>query len=133
MARPGFFYPPTILADIPEGCPAYDDEIFGPVASLFKVCRSYYMQTDMQVHDIDEAISRANHTRYGLGSSVFTNDESEQERFINEIESGLTYVNSVTSSEAQAPFGGVKESGYRKELGDLGFFGFINPKTVYVN
>ena len=135
--RAGFFYVPTVLADIPEGCPAYDDEIFGPVASMFKVSQHsgdlLGLTCFVQIKDIDEAVWRANRTRYGLSSCVFTNDTQEQERFIKDIEAGMTFINGISTSEAQVPFGGVKQSGFGRELGDLGLYEFVNPKTVYVN
>jgi succinate-semialdehyde dehydrogenase/glutarate-semialdehyde dehydrogenase len=114
----GAFYPATVLADIPENSPAYLDELFGPVASLFRV------------RDIDEAIRIANATRFGLGSNVWTNDAKETARFVDEIEAGFTAVNGMTASDSRLPFGGVKSSGYGRELSDLGMHEFLNAKTV---
>jgi succinate-semialdehyde dehydrogenase/glutarate-semialdehyde dehydrogenase len=120
MDGPGNFYPPTVLTDIPEDSPAYAEEIFGPVASMFRV------------GDIDEAIRLANDTPFGLSSSAWTNDEEEREQFINEIEAGMVYVNKMTESTPEVPFGGVKESGYGRELSIFGIREFVNAKTVWV-
>jgi succinate-semialdehyde dehydrogenase / glutarate-semialdehyde dehydrogenase len=117
----GNFYPPTVITDIPKESPAYREEIFGPVASLFRV------------GDIDEAIHLANDTTFGLSSSAWTSDPEEQERFINEIEAGMVYVNRMTESTPEIPFGGAKNSGYGRELSHFGIHEFTNIKTVWID
>jgi succinate-semialdehyde dehydrogenase/glutarate-semialdehyde dehydrogenase len=118
--RPGSFYAPTVLANIDKDSPAYREELFGPVASVFRV------------KTIDEAIQVANDTRFGLGASAWTNDPVERERFTNELEAGMVFINQMVASDARMPFGGVKHSGHGRELGVHGIREFMNAKTVWI-
>jgi len=120
LKRPGSYYAPTVLTDIPKDSPAYKEEFFGPVASIFRV------------KDIDQAIQIANDIRFGLGASAWTNDPVEAERFINELEAGMVFLNKMVASDPRIPFGGVKQSGHGRELGVHGIHEFVNIKTVWI-
>jgi len=118
--RRGFFYEPTVLADPPPGSPAHDEEIFGPVATLFRA------------RDLGHAIAIANDSRFGLGSAAFTQDAAEEERLARELEAGSVFINGMVKSDARLPFGGVKASGYGRELSREGIREFTNVKTVWM-
>jgi len=120
LDRPGNFYAPTVLTNIPKDSPAYREELFGPVASVFRA------------KDLDHAIQIANDSRFGLGASAWTNDEAERERFINDLESGMVFINRMVASDPRIPFGGVKWSGHGRELGAHGIREFTNIKTVWI-
>lgn len=120
LNRPGNFFQPTALSDIPKGSPAFDDEMFGPVASLFRA------------QGMAEAIQIANDSKFGLGASAWTSDAAEREMFIQEIEAGLAFVNGMVASDPRIPFGGIKQSGYGRELSYHGIREFVNVKTVSI-
>jgi succinate-semialdehyde dehydrogenase/glutarate-semialdehyde dehydrogenase len=119
--RPGAWYPPTVLTDVRPGMPAYDEETFGPVAAIIPVA------------DEEEAIRVANDTVFGLGAAVFTRDVARGEEIAtHRLEAGSCFVNDFVRSDPRLPFGGIKESGYGRELGVFGIREFVNVKTVYV-
>jgi succinate-semialdehyde dehydrogenase/glutarate-semialdehyde dehydrogenase len=120
LDRPGSFYAPTVLTDIPKDSPAYQEEFFGPVASIFRV------------QNADQAIRIANDSRFGLGASAWTNDPAETERFINELDAGMVFLNKMVASDPRLPFGGVKYSGHGRELAVQGIREFMNIKTVWI-
>lgn len=119
---PGFYYPPTLLTDVHKGMPAYDEELFGPVISIIRV-------TDEQ-----QGIKVANDSKYGLGAAVFTSDRARGEEIAcNQIEAGSCFVNNYVTSDPRIPFGGIKHSGFGRELSKEGIHEFVNIKTVVIN
>lgn len=120
LPEAGYYYPPTILADVQPGMPAYDQELFGPVAAVIRVA------------DQAEALKVANDTVFGLGASVWSGDSERAEALAAEIEAGAVFVNGMVKSDPRLPFGGIKESGYGRELADYGIREFVNIQTVWV-
>ena len=120
-AAEGAYYPPTVLTDVKPGMPAYDEELFGPVAAI------------IGAKDEEDAVRIANDTIFGLGAAVFTKDATRGERVARKLEAGSTFVNSSVASDPRLPFGGIKQSGYERELGSYGIKEFMNAKTVCVN
>ena len=116
----GFFYPPTIIGNIPKAARAYTEELFGPVISFYTFTET------------DEAIALANATSYGLGASIWSKDIMQAKQIANNIESGMIYINQIVKSDARFPFGGIKKSGFGRELGEFGLREFCNVKTIWV-
>lgn len=120
LPGPGYFYAPTVLADPVPGSPAWKDELFGPVATLFRVS------------SLDAAIALANHENFGLGASAWTTDAAEQARLAVELEAGSVFLNGMVKSDPRLPFGGIKRSGFGRELSLAGIREFVNVKTVWI-
>jgi len=118
LERSGFFYAPTVLVDVPKNSPAYREEIFGPVAAMFRI------------RDDAAAIEIANDSQFGLGASAWTTERRQQELFASELEAGMIFINGMVASDPRLPFGGVKRSGFGRELGVHGIREFVNAKTV---
>jgi succinate-semialdehyde dehydrogenase/glutarate-semialdehyde dehydrogenase len=116
----GAYYPPTVLVDVKPGMPAYDEELFGPVAAI------------IAAKDERDAVRIANDTIFGLGAAIFTKDLARGERLARDLDAGCTFVNALVASDPRLPFGGIKESGYGRELGSFGIREFVNIKTVYI-
>jgi succinate-semialdehyde dehydrogenase/glutarate-semialdehyde dehydrogenase len=119
-AGPGFFFEPTVLADVPAAGAFSQEELFGPVALLFRA------------RDLDEALALANQSPFGLGASIWTQDGAEQQRGIRELQAGQVFVNGIVASQPALPFGGIKLSGYGRELGAAGIREFVNAKSVWM-
>ncbi|MCW2543260.1 MAG: Aldehyde Dehydrogenase [Frankiales bacterium] len=117
---PGWFYPATLVAEVTPQMRMYREEVFGPVAQVHRVA------------SLDEAIAVANDSEFGLGSNIWTGDEAEADRFVSEVEAGMVFVNGMTTSYAELPFGGIKSSGFGRELSDLGIKEFCNAKSVWI-
>jgi succinate-semialdehyde dehydrogenase/glutarate-semialdehyde dehydrogenase len=120
VAGEGNYYQPTVLTDVPKGAPAYSEELFGPVATVFRV------------KDAAAALAVANDSTFGLGASVWTNDPDERAFLVAGLETGQVFVNAMVVSDPRVPFGGVKRSGYGRELSVHGIREFVNAKTVWV-
>src|SRR6267143_4536617 len=117
---PGFFYEPTVLVDVPGESPAYREEVFGPVASIFRVGNAA------------DAVAMANDSSFGLAASAWTNNPEEQELFTSDLETGMVFINAMVASDPRLPFGGVKRSGFGRELGAAGTREFTNTKTIWI-
>src|SRR4051794_6070320 len=120
LDRPGYYFSPGVLTDISPDSPAYYDEIFGPVALLFRA------------RDLEDAIRIANDSPFGLGASAWTTDERERNRFVRDLQAGMVFINAMVASDPRLPFGGVKQSGYGRELSVHGLREFVNIKTVWI-
>jgi succinate-semialdehyde dehydrogenase/glutarate-semialdehyde dehydrogenase len=120
LDRPGSFYAPTVLTGVTPGMPAFDEETFGPLAAVIRA------------PDAATAIALANRSRFGLGASVWTSDAARGQALARELEAGSVFVNGIVRSDSRLPFGGIKRSGYGRELSAFGIREFVNVKTVWV-
>jgi len=118
--RPGVFYLPTVLSDVKKGMPVYEEETFGPVSAI------------IPVKDASEAIEVANDSIFGLGGSIWSKDIKKAESIARQIETGSVFINSFTKSDPRLPFGGIKKSGYGRELSHYGIKEFVNIKTIWI-
>jgi succinate-semialdehyde dehydrogenase/glutarate-semialdehyde dehydrogenase len=121
LDRDGCYYAPTVLTHVEPGTVAFEEEIFGPVASI------------VAAEDADHAVALANDTRFGLGGSIFTSDLDKGEQMARALDVGCAFVNEMTKSDPRLPFGGIKDSGYGRELSHHGIREFVNAKTVWVD
>jgi succinate-semialdehyde dehydrogenase/glutarate-semialdehyde dehydrogenase len=120
LDRKGYFYAPTVLSEVKPGMAVFDEETFGPVAAISRV------------KDVREAVELANHTNFGLGASIWTSNSERGEDLVSDIEAGVVFINEVVKSDPRLPFGGIKRSGYGRELSNFGILEFVNIKTVWV-
>jgi succinate-semialdehyde dehydrogenase/glutarate-semialdehyde dehydrogenase len=116
----GWFYAPTLLDHVKPGMPAFDEETFGPLAAV------------VRANDEEQALQLANQTRYGLGGSVWTGNDQRGEAFARRMQCGCAFVNGMVKSDPRLPFGGIKDSGYGRELSLLGIHEFVNAKTLWI-
>jgi acyl-CoA reductase-like NAD-dependent aldehyde dehydrogenase len=120
LDRPGFFYEPTVVANVTPGMPMFDTETFGPVAAVIRA------------NDAAHAVELANRSSFGLGASLWTRDIPRGEALASNLESGSAFINGMVASDPRLPFGGVKKSGYGRELGTIGIREFTNAQTVWI-
>jgi len=120
LERKGYFYTPTVLTNVRPGMPAFDEEVFGPVAAV------------VPARDVSAAIELANRSHYGLGASIWTRDIQQAQTLAGQIEAGSVFINGIVASDPRLPFGGVKRSGYGRELSEFGIHEFVNIKTVWI-
>jgi succinate-semialdehyde dehydrogenase/glutarate-semialdehyde dehydrogenase len=120
LDRTGAYYPPTVLTDVPEGCPVDAEETFGPIAAIY------------EVESERDALALANRTEFGLGASIWTENRHRGRQFARQVDAGCVYINQLVKSDPRVPFGGIKDSGYGRELSEAGIKEFVNRKTIWV-